>query len=318
MSLSPNDGKKESQDLNNGTQHRSNHKVVLQQKPFMEHPLVRKQSTSLDLTEDQPKPKCNGTVTPELVEMNDGCPKIQTESAHTDVPPFRKQEPPTPKSPSHGTRSPPSTKPPLHRPLAAKSGPQETPSLSTQDSSTGLSSPPAFVERDSPPSYEATVQNRLNGEGPNLTEDKPLMPIYRGHSNKGYQENESPDRIPSDDKDNGNSDSTISSPRNSGEIRVGTIPPSASSCYFQTQTLLPSIHHPCWIFLFTLPYNEFNNGSWNTQKWVMGIPKSHRGAGTELGILAQRSIQSKNQVLTSPTMLHLHFLVWMRKTNTTK
>ncbi|KAM5170310.1 FYVE, RhoGEF and PH domain-containing protein 4 isoform 2-T2 [Mantella aurantiaca] len=215
---SPNDNKKESQDLNNGTQHRSNHKVVLQQKPFMEHPLVQKQM-SLDLTQDQPKPKCNGTVTPELVETNDECLKKQTKSAHTDVPPFRKQEPPTPKSPSHCTRGPPSPKPPLHGPLAAKSGPQDSPPLSTQDPSIALPNPPAFVEQDSLPSYEATVQNRLNGEGPNVTEDKPLIPIYRGHSNKGYQENESPNRLPSDDKDNEDSNSTISSPRNSGEIK---------------------------------------------------------------------------------------------------
>ncbi|XP_077325442.1 FYVE, RhoGEF and PH domain-containing protein 4 isoform X1 [Lithobates pipiens] len=220
-SNSPGDGKKESPDVNNGSHHLSNHKVVLQQKPFTEHPLVQKQGLSLDLTQDQPKPKCNGIVTPEVVEISDGLPtpRIQTESCDTDAPSFRKQEPPAPRSPSHSTRGPPSPKPPLHRPLAPKSGPEDSPSLSTQDPSNGSASPPALVERDSPPSYKAAVQNRLNGEGPNLTEDTPVSPIYRGHTNKGYQENETPSRLPSDDKENEDSNSTISSPRNSGEIK---------------------------------------------------------------------------------------------------
>lgn len=224
MSLSPSDGKKDSTDLNNGPQNRSNHKVVLQQKPFMDHPLVQKQM-SLDLTQDQPKPKCNGIVTPEVVENKDECPvpRIQTDA---DAPSFRKQEPPAPGSPSHGKKGPPSPKPPLHRPLIPK-----TPPPSTQDRSSETSVPPAFEERISPPAYEAAIQNRLNGEGPTLSEDKPLKPNHSGHTNKGYQENEYPSTLPSDDKDNEDSNSTISSPRHSGEIKVGTILSSVASCF---------------------------------------------------------------------------------------
>ncbi|XP_072256342.1 FYVE, RhoGEF and PH domain-containing protein 4 isoform X3 [Pyxicephalus adspersus] len=224
-SNSPSDSKKESPDLNNGLQHKSNHKVVLQQKPFTEHPLIQKQGMSFDLTLDQPKPKCNGIVTPE-VKINDGClsPKIQTTVFDVDAPSFRKQEPPGSRSPSHGTRGPPSPssssspKPTLHRPLASHSAPQDCPTLSTQDPSFE-SNPPSFVEHESPPSFEATAQNRINGDGMTFTEDRPIKPMYRGHTNEGYQENETPSRLPSVDKDNDESSSNISSPRHSGEIK---------------------------------------------------------------------------------------------------
>ncbi|KAM9313186.1 FYVE, RhoGEF and PH domain-containing protein 4 [Gastrophryne carolinensis] len=209
---SPMDGSKtESPDLSNGPQPRSNHKVILQQKPFTEHPLVQKQSLSLELTVDVPQPKYNGIVTPDMVEIEAKQPscRIQTETDLTPAPP---------KSPTPGSRGLPSPRSPLRRPRLPKTEQQEPPPpppLGTQDSSSGCLAPPALVESDSAP----TIQNHLNGDGPNLNQERLIISSQEAPADEAFKETERPSRPSSEDRDTEDSHSSTSTPRQSGEFK---------------------------------------------------------------------------------------------------
>ncbi|XP_068134350.1 FYVE, RhoGEF and PH domain-containing protein 4 isoform X2 [Hyperolius riggenbachi] len=203
---SPSD-KKESPDLSNGPNHRANHKVVLQQKPFTEHPLVQKQGMSLELNEDQPKPKYNGIVTPDMIEIQEKLSvSIETE---TDAP-SRTQEPP-PRSPQGLRTPPPPPKSPLLRPQASKARPPDSPSSAS-------SAPLPSMELEYSPSHQAALENRLNGDIPK-SPDRLLKPDDSGHTNFGYQDNETQRRLSSGDKETEDNDSSSSTPRQSGEFK---------------------------------------------------------------------------------------------------
>ncbi|KAM4748688.1 FYVE, RhoGEF and PH domain-containing protein 4-like [Rhinophrynus dorsalis] len=67
---SPNDLRKDSlNDMNNGPNHKPRTKVIVQ--PFMEHPLLQKQSTSQDLLQDPPKVTANGISRTHTVELEE-------------------------------------------------------------------------------------------------------------------------------------------------------------------------------------------------------------------------------------------------------
>ncbi|KAM8974384.1 FYVE, RhoGEF and PH domain-containing protein 4 [Pelodytes ibericus] len=78
---SPSDAKKEnSGDLNNGSNHRTVAKVVLQPKSFMDHPLLQKQAMNLELTLEEPKATPNG-ISPsmEVDSVDDRLPSPETQ-----------------------------------------------------------------------------------------------------------------------------------------------------------------------------------------------------------------------------------------------
>ncbi|XP_075066422.1 FYVE, RhoGEF and PH domain-containing protein 4 isoform X2 [Mixophyes fleayi] len=202
---SPLDTRKENLDLNNGPNHRTVTKVVLQPRPFTEHPLLRKQSTSTELVEDHPTPKYNGVLTPKPVEYDGNTlpsPAVRTETSETDTPTSKIHGPPAPSSPINVRRDPSTPKSPNRI--------EEVPSPGTSD-------PPPYVE--SPPYNEAAMQNYLNGEGPRSSLDRNLKSNQWGHTNEGYQETEPPIRLPSEDKDTEDNHSSGSTLSLSGEVK---------------------------------------------------------------------------------------------------
>ncbi|XP_063784941.1 FYVE, RhoGEF and PH domain-containing protein 4 isoform X2 [Pseudophryne corroboree] len=206
-SNSPLDTKKENLDLNNGSNHRTVAKVVLQPRPFTEHPLLQRQGISLELTEDRPTPKYNGIITSNPAEYEENThpsPVIETETSETDSSTSEIQ--------GH----------PASRSLFIGSGGPDMPTspTRTQGPSPGTSGPPSFLERASPPSNEAAMQNHLNGEGPNSPRDGSLKSSHCGHTNEGYQETEPPVSLPSEDKDTEDNRNSIKSTLSeSGEIK---------------------------------------------------------------------------------------------------
>ncbi|CAH2278273.1 FYVE, and PH domain-containing 4 isoform X1 [Pelobates cultripes] len=96
---SPSEIKKEMpSDFNNGSNHRTVAKVVLQPRSFMEHPLLRKQSGSLELTLDERIPTSNGIdqgIDVDSVDTILPSPDIQSSSQETPIlQPLRPPPPP--------------------------------------------------------------------------------------------------------------------------------------------------------------------------------------------------------------------------------
>ncbi|XP_066446321.1 FYVE, RhoGEF and PH domain-containing protein 4 isoform X2 [Eleutherodactylus coqui] len=205
---SPSETRKESPDLNNGPAHRTVTKVILQPRPFTEHPLLQKQSVSVEICQEEPKPKHNGTVGPDPGEYVESdalpCPGNKTE---VEPLPSKPQVPPATVSSNQGPRDPaPQT---THRTPA--SGIQCSPPMDTQSSSETTE---PSTEHMLSPSYEATVQNLLNGEGPQTSRNNSIQPSHKGLINEGYQETEPPSRLSSEDNDleSNNLKSTSSQP----------------------------------------------------------------------------------------------------------
>ncbi|XP_040294932.1 FYVE, RhoGEF and PH domain-containing protein 4 isoform X2 [Bufo bufo] len=195
--------KNESPDLNNGPTQKTVAKVILQPRPFTEHPLLHKQTVS------QEEPKHNGIVGPDLEEYveADTLPsagnKIENELLSSQLPQ-------TPKSPIHDTRVPTPPKSP-NRTQASRT--QDFPPMDTQDSFPGTSE--LFTEQILSPSEEAAVQNLLNG-GPQTSRDKPS---HKGLINEGYQETELPSRLSSEENDIEGNNSIKSVSSQSDEIK---------------------------------------------------------------------------------------------------
>ncbi|XP_053318089.1 FYVE, RhoGEF and PH domain-containing protein 4 [Spea bombifrons] len=97
---SPSETKKDFSDVNNGSNHRTVAKVTLQSRSFMEHPLLQKQTMSLELTLDQPKPTSNGMVTASETDCGEhSTPRTQPSSP--GIPPTHQLllDPPPPLTP---------------------------------------------------------------------------------------------------------------------------------------------------------------------------------------------------------------------------
>ncbi|KAM3926492.1 FYVE, RhoGEF and PH domain-containing protein 4 isoform 2-T2 [Leptodactylus fuscus] len=171
-----------SPELNNGPSHRTVTKVILQPKPFTEHPLLHKQSISVEIQEEA-KPKHNGIVNPDSEEYveTDTLPspgtKIETEKLSS-----KPLVPPALRSPAHSPRGPP---PPPKSPKRTRA--PETPGPST--------------EQEVSSSCEAEMDNHLNGEVPQTPKDKPVLPNHKGLINEGYRETEPPRRLSSEEND---------------------------------------------------------------------------------------------------------------------
>ncbi|XP_069823882.1 FYVE, RhoGEF and PH domain-containing protein 4 isoform X2 [Dendropsophus ebraccatus] len=198
---SPAENKKESPDLNNGPTHpRTVTKVVLQPRPFTEHPLLHKQSVRVEVTEEEPKPKHNGIVGPDPEEhIHPDTLPSPGNKMETEILPSKPQVPPVPSSPIQGRRGPP----PLPKSPNRTRRQPDSPPMDTLDSSPGISGP----------STEEAMENHLNGEGPQTSWDNPLEPNHNGIVNVGYQETEPPRRPSSevDDREGRNSIKSTSS-----------------------------------------------------------------------------------------------------------
>ncbi|CAJ0943157.1 unnamed protein product [Ranitomeya imitator] len=228
---SPGETRKESPEQNNGPTHRTVTKVILQPRPFTEHPLLLKQSVSVEVDMEEPKPKHNGVIDPDQEEYNqtDALPssgnKIETQFL-----PTKPQELPTPRSPIHGPRGPSPQRSPIHSPrgpspqrspIHSPRGPSPqrlpthgpkgptplkshcSPPMDTQTYciDTQPSSPGPSTDQVSSPSHEGTEQDLLNGEEPQISRDKNGQQSHKGIINVGYQETEPPSRLSSVEND---------------------------------------------------------------------------------------------------------------------
>ncbi|CAN2387213.1 Rho guanyl-nucleotide exchange factor activity [Pristimantis euphronides] len=208
---SPSETRKESPDLNNGPSHRTVTKVILQPRPFTEHPLLKKQSVSVEISQEEPKPKHNGIAGPnpeEYVET-DALPSPGNNIEDEPLP-SKPQVPQATISPAHGLRAPP---PPP--------SPHRTPSQCTPPMDTQNSSPlgPSTEEVLPPTHHESAVENHLNGEEPETSQDKPLEASHQGVINEGYQETEPPSGLSSEENDLEGSNSIKSTSSQSEEHR---------------------------------------------------------------------------------------------------
>ncbi|XP_056373498.1 FYVE, RhoGEF and PH domain-containing protein 4 isoform X2 [Hyla sarda] len=202
---SPAETRKESPDLNNGPTHR----VILQPRPFTEHPLLLKQSVSVEISQEEPKPQQNGIVGPAPEDYADSdtlpSPGNTMETELISSKPPSSKVPLLPRSPIHGPRVP---TPPKSPNRTQASGAPYSPPLDTQDSS-----------RTSEPSTEEAMENHLNGEGLQTSKDKSLPDSHEGLINEGYQETEPPSRTSSDENDGEGSNSIRSASSQSEEVK---------------------------------------------------------------------------------------------------
>ncbi|XP_073423746.1 FYVE, RhoGEF and PH domain-containing protein 4 isoform X2 [Dendrobates tinctorius] len=234
---SPGETRKESPEQNNGPTHRTVTKVILQPRPFTEHPLLLKQSVSVEVDVEEPKPKHNGVIDPDQEEYNqtDALPSSGNKN-ETPLLPTKTQELPTPRSPIHGPRGPSPQRSPIHGPRGPSPqrspihsprgpSPQRSPIHSPRGPSPhrsptrgpkgptppkSLCSPPMDTQAFSPgpstgqissPSHEGTEQNLFNGEELPISRDKNGQPSHKGIINVGYQETEPPSRLSSEEND---------------------------------------------------------------------------------------------------------------------
>ncbi|XP_077122769.1 FYVE, RhoGEF and PH domain-containing protein 4 isoform X1 [Ranitomeya variabilis] len=212
---SPGETRKESPEQNNGPTHRTVTKVILQPRPFTEHPLLLKQSVSVEVDMEEPKPKHNGVIDPDQEEYNqtDALPSSGNK-IETPFLPTKAQELPTPRSPIRGPRGPSPQRSPIHSPRGPSPqrlpthGPTPpkshcSPPMDTQTYSIGTqpSSPGPSTDQVSSPSHEGTEQNLLNGEEPQISRDKNGQQSHKGIINVGYQETEPPSRLSSVEND---------------------------------------------------------------------------------------------------------------------
>ncbi|XP_072001396.1 FYVE, RhoGEF and PH domain-containing protein 4 isoform X3 [Engystomops pustulosus] len=172
-----------SPDLNNGPSHRTVTKVILQPRPFTEHPLLLKQSVSVEILEE-PKPKLNGVVGPDREENAES-----NTLPSPELLPSKPQVPPGLRSPVRSPRAPPKLP---NRTQA--SGTPGSPPMDTQHSS---GTPEPSKEHVLCPSNEGSI----NGGGPPTPLGGPPTPNHKGHVNEGYQETERPSRLPSEEND---------------------------------------------------------------------------------------------------------------------
>ncbi|XP_075712042.1 FYVE, RhoGEF and PH domain-containing protein 4 isoform X2 [Rhinoderma darwinii] len=210
---------RKSPDLNNGPNHRTVTKVVtvLQPRPFTEHPLLQKQSVSLEISQEEPNPKHNGVEGPDPLEyVEDETLPLPGNKIETQPLPSKAQEPPTSGSPIHGPRVPPPSKSPNR---TRASGTPCSPPTERETSSPGSPGPsPSTKQILSPPCEDAT-QNHLSGEEPETTRDKPLQPNLKGINNEGYQETEPPSRLSSEENDIDGNTSIKSTSSQSEEVK---------------------------------------------------------------------------------------------------
>ncbi|KAM4038941.1 FYVE, RhoGEF and PH domain-containing protein 4 isoform 2-T2 [Anomaloglossus baeobatrachus] len=192
---SPGETRKEIPDQNNGPAHRTIMKVILQPRPFTEHPLLHKQSVSVEVDMEEPKPKHNGVLGPDPEDYNETIalppPGNKMEAEFL---PSKPQEPQAPTSPIHGPKGPSPQRSPIHGPRGPMPpNAQCSPPLDTQTSSPGT--PGSSTELVSSSSHEGTEQNLLNGEGPQTSRD------HEGIINEGYLETEPPGTLSSEEND---------------------------------------------------------------------------------------------------------------------
>lgn len=188
----PSEARKDSPDLNNGPTHRTVTKVILQPKPFTEHPLLHKQSVSLEITQEDPKPKHNGTAEPgpEEYAETETLPSLGNKT-EPEPPSSKPHEPLVPRSPIQGPRGPTPPKSPNRTP--------SSPPMDTRDSSPGA--PELSTEQVFCPVYDEVLENHMNGERPQPSRDTLFQSSHKGLINEGYKETEPPSRLSSEEND---------------------------------------------------------------------------------------------------------------------